>query len=57
MLAPSGDQAGSASAELGSPVVTRCCSLPSASITQTSIRPSRSLTNAILELSAETAGD
>src|SRR5919197_128957 len=54
---PSGDHEGSASEVFASPVVTLCASLPSAFITQTSMRPSRSLMNAILSPFAENAGD
>src|SRR5919204_1514854 len=56
-LVPSGDHDGSASEVFVSPVVTFCASLPSAFITQTSMRPSRSLMNAILSPCAENAGD
>src|SRR5918911_2669701 len=42
-FAPSGDHEGSASEVLGSPVVTLCTLLPSAFITQMSMRPSRLL--------------
>src|SRR5919199_1039571 len=57
MLPPSGDHAGEASEELAEPCVTWCASLPSELITQMSIRPERSLTNAIFDASGETAGD